>query len=188
MSVDDADALIEAAGSEKNAANKQGWERARDVALFTLIYGAGLRISEALSLRWSDAPLGEAITIKGKGQKMRTVPILPVVREAVDAYCAISPFGAEAGDPLFFSVRGKALSARSVQLTMAKLRGVLGLPKSATPHALRHAFATHLLAAGGDLRAVQELLGHSSLAATQRYTKIEQASLLRAFDKAHPRA
>ncbi len=188
VSAPDADAFLTAAGSMKTSNNKQDWELARDAALFTLIYGAGLRISEALSLRWGDAPVPETLRIKGKGAKTRAVPVVPVVREAIDAYVDVCPFGVEAGDPLFFSFRGKALSPRLAQMTMAKLRGALGLPESATPHALRHAFATHLLAAGGDLRAIQELLGHSSLAATQRYTKINADELMGVFDKAHPRA
>lgn len=184
----DAEALIAAAGTMMTTTRKENWEQARDAALITLLYGAGLRISEALSLRWGDAPLAETLRIKGKGAKTRAVPIVPAARDAVEAYMALCPYGGEAGDPLFFSTRGKPLSATLAQRTMAKLRAALSLPDSATPHALRHAFATHLLSAGGDLRAIQELLGHSSLAATQRYTKIDRDSLLRTFDKAHPRA
>lgn len=188
VSETDAGALIHAAQTVKTTTQKQNWEQARDAALITLLYGAGLRISEALSLKWGDAPLAETLRIKGKGAKTRVVPIVPAAREAVDAYVALCPFGGEADDPLFFSTRGKPLSATLAQRTMAKLRAALDLPASATPHALRHAFATHLLSAGGDLRAIQELLGHSSLAATQRYTKIDQDSLIRVFDQAHPRA
>ena len=184
----DVEALIAAAGAMMTTTRKENWEQARDAALITLLYGAGLRISEALSLRWGDAPLAETLRIKGKGAKTRAVPIVPAARDAVEAYMALCPYGGEAGDPLFFSTRGKPLSATLAQRTMAKLRAALSLPDSATPHALRHAFATHLLSAGGDLRAIQELLGHSSLAATQRYTKIDRDSLLRTFDKAHPRA
>lgn len=184
----DAGALIEAAGTIMTTTRKENWEQARDAALITLLYGAGLRISEALSLRWGDAPLGETLRITGKGAKTRAVPVIPAAREAVDVYVKLCPFGGEADDPLFFSTRGKPLSATLAQRTMAKLRAALGLPDSATPHALRHSFATHLLSAGGDLRAIQELLGHSSLAATQRYTKIDRDSLIRVFDKAHPRA
>jgi integrase/recombinase XerC len=183
----DAAALIETAQITKTSAHKQNWEQARDAALFTLLYGAGLRIAEVLSLRWGAAPLGEALRIKGKGGKTRLVPVLTAGREAVAAYVAACPYGAHADDPLFFSARGNALSPRHAQRTMAALRGVLGLPASATPHALRHAFATHLLSAGGDLRAIQELLGHTSLAATQRYTKVDTQRLLSAYDKAHPR-
>ena len=184
----DADALIEAAATIKTTTRKENWEQARDVALITLLYGAGLRISEALSLRWGDAPLDEVLRITGKGTKTRLVPLVPAARDAVDAYVALCPYGTQADNPLFFSTRGKALSSRLAQRMMASLRAALGLPDSATPHALRHAFATHLLSAGGDLRAIQELLGHSSLAATQRYTKIDRESLLKVFDKAHPRA
>ena len=184
----DAQALIAAAGTMMTTTRKENWEQARDAALITLLYGAGLRISEALSLRWGDAPLPETLRITGKGAKTRAVPVVPAARDAVDAYVKLCPYGVEANDPLFFSTRGKPLSATLAQRTMAKLRAALGLPDSATPHALRHSFATHLLSAGGDLRAIQELLGHSSLAATQRYTKIDRASLIRVFDKAHPRA
>lgn len=188
VSAAEAEALIEAAKTSKPSPRAEGWEQARDAALFTLLYGAGLRISEALSLRWKDAPLKETLRIKGKGGKTRAAPIIPAAREAVDAYVSACPYGGQADDPLFFSNRGKPLSATLAQRTMRRLRGALGLPDSATPHALRHAFATHLLAAGGDLRAIQELLGHASLAATQRYTKIDAENLLRVFDKAHPRA
>lgn len=188
VSAGDAEALIEAAQSVKTTTYKENWEQARDAALITLLYGVGLRISEALSLRWSDAPLGETLRIKGKGAKTRMVPVVSAARDAIDAYVALCPYGGNVDDPLFFSTRGKPLSATLAQRTMAKLRASLGLPDSATPHALRHAFATHLLSAGGDLRSIQELLGHSSLAATQRYTKIDRDSLLRVFDKAHPRA
>ncbi len=184
----DAEALIAAASEVKTSVNKQNWEQTRDAALVTLLYGAGLRISEALSLRWSDAPLAATLRIKGKGAKIRAVPVIDAAREAVDAYVAACPYGAGPKHPLFFSTRGKELSARQAQRTMKQLRAVLGLPESATPHALRHAFATHLLSAGGDLRTIQELLGHSSLAATQRYTKIDSETLLGVYDKAHPRA
>lgn len=188
VSAADAEALIDKAKTMKPSPRTEPWEQARDAALFTLLYGAGLRISEALSLRWADAPLEETLRITGKGGKTRAVPVIPAAGEAVDAYVAACPYGGEAGDPLFFSNRGRPLSATLAQRTMRRLRGALGLPDSATPHALRHAFATQLLAAGGDLRAIQELLGHASLAATQRYTKIDAENLLRIFDKAHPRA
>ncbi|MEX6633438.1 tyrosine recombinase XerC [Hyphococcus lacteus] len=188
ISKKDAGAVIEAAGTLKTSTQKENWEMLRDAALMTLLYGVGLRISEALSLKWGDAPLGDSIRIKGKGAKTRVVPVVPVAREAVNAYTARCPYVGEVDGPLFYSKRGKPLSARQAQLTMAKLRASLGLPDSATPHAMRHSFATHLLSAGGDLRTIQELLGHSSLAATQRYTKIDSENLLRVFDKAHPRA
>ncbi|MBI1365677.1 MAG: tyrosine-type recombinase/integrase [Alphaproteobacteria bacterium] len=184
LSAGDADALIARAGEGEAAP----WIRARDVALFTLLYGAGLRISEALSLKQGDAPFGERLRILGKGGKTRDVPVIPVVREAASAYQRLCPFGAASEDPLFYSVRGKPLSARLAQETMARHRRALGLADSATPHALRHAFATQLLAGGGDLRAIQELLGHSSIAATQRYTKVDAEHLLAVYDAAHPRA
>lgn len=188
VSANDAVALIEAAATVNTTSQKQPWERARDAALITLLYGAGLRISEALSLRWREAPFGDVLRVHGKGAKTRDVPIIDVVRESIGAYQRICPFGGSADDPLFFSKRGKALSATLAQRTMQQLRAIVGLPETATPHALRHSFATHLLSAGGDLRSIQELLGHSSLAATQRYTKVDAENLLRTFDKAHPRA
>ena len=184
----DAQSLLAAAAQAKTSTQTTPWEQARDVALFTLLYGAGLRIAEALSLKRSDAPLGDSLRITGKGAKTRLVPVIGAVRDGVDTYLDLCPYGTDAGDPLFFSKRGKALSPRMVQRTMAALRVQLGLPDSATPHALRHAFATELLSAGGDLRSIQELLGHSSLAATQRYTKIDADGLLRVYDKAHPRS
>ncbi|GJL95693.1 MAG: tyrosine recombinase XerC [Hyphococcus sp.] len=188
ISKSDAGELLAAAEKTNTSARKQNWEKARDVALLTLIYGAGLRVSEALSLSWGEAPLSETIRIKGKGAKTRIVPVLDKAREAIGVYVEACPYGADADDPLFFSTRGKRLSARQAQRLMQGLRSALGLPDTATPHALRHSFATHLLSAGGDLRSIQELLGHTSLAATQRYTKIDQENLLKVFDKAHPRA
>ena len=163
------------------------WEAARDRAVLTLLYGCGLRISEALSLKRADAPLPDALRITGKGGKMRLAPVLPQVREAVDAYLALQPFILEADGPLFRAKRGGALSPRHVQATVQRLRGRLGLPASATPHALRHSFATHLLGAGADLRSIQELLGHASLSTTQKYTQVDAARLLAAYAEAHPR-
>ena len=163
------------------------WEAARDRAVLTLLYGCGLRISEALSLKRADAPLPDALRITGKGGKMRLAPVLPQVREAVDAYLALQPFILEADSPLFRAKRGGALSPRHVQATVQRLRGRLGLPASATPHALRHSFATHLLGAGADLRSIQELLGHASLSTTQKYTQVDAARLLAAYAEAHPR-
>jgi len=184
VSEDQARGLItEAAFSERAA-----WEIARDEALITLLWGCGLRISEALSLRGADTPLGEAIRITGKGGKTRIVPVLPVVREAVTAYVAALPTPVAADAPLFRAVRGGAFSPRHAQALMQRLRGRLGLPDSATPHALRHSFATHLLGAGADLRAIQELLGHASLSTTQRYADVDAAGLLSAYAKAHPHA
>ena len=168
--------------------DREDWEAARDQAVLSLLYGCGLRISEALSLKRSDAPLPEMLRITGKGSKTRLVPVLPAVREAVDAYLAELPFVSEADDPLFRAKRGGALSPRHVQATVQALRGRLGLPASATPHALRHSFATHLLGAGADLRSIQELLGHASLSTTQRYTEVDAAALLSAYNQAHPHA
>jgi len=168
--------------------DREDWEASRDEAVLTLLYGCGLRISEALSLKRSDAPLGASLRILGKGSKTRIVPVLPAVRDAVDAYLADLPFALSPDQPLFRAKRGGALSPRHVQATVQILRGRLGLPDSATPHALRHSFATHLLGAGADLRSIQELLGHASLSTTQRYTEVDAAALLGAYAKAHPHA
>lgn len=176
--------ILEAAEDE----TREAWEAARDEAVLTLLYGCGLRISEALSLKRSDAPLRESLRVIGKGSKERVVPVLPVVREAVDAYLAVVPFALDADGALFRAKRGGALGPRPVQALMQRLRGRLGLPASATPHALRHSFATHLLGAGADLRSIQELLGHASLSTTQRYTAVDAAGLLAIYGKAHPRA
>lgn len=168
--------------------DRDDWEVARDQAVLTLLYGCGLRISEALSLTRADAPLPDLLRITGKGGKTRMVPVLPAVRIAVDAYLAAAPFHLPAGEPLFRARRGGPLSPRHVQATVQALRGRLGLTSSATPHALRHSFATHLLGAGADLRSIQELLGHASLSTTQRYTEVDAAALLSAYSAAHPRA
>jgi integrase/recombinase XerC len=167
---------------------KSVWQAKRDIAVFTLLWGCGLRISEALGLRRRDAPLGEQIAIRGKGGKERLVPVLPAVRQAVAEYIASCPHPLPADGPLFIAARGGALSPRLVQRRVAELRVALGLPDYATPHALRHSFATHLLAGGGDLRAIQELLGHASLSTTQRYTAVETERLLAIYAAAHPRA
>lgn len=164
------------------------WEARRDAAVLTLLYGCGLRISEALSLRRSDAPLGQGLRITGKGGKTRLVPVLPAVAEAVADYLSALPFVLGPNDPLFRARRGGPLSPRHVQATVQGLRGRLGLPDSATPHALRHSFATHLLGAGADLRSIQDLLGHASLSTTQRYTDVDAERLLSAYAKAHPHA
>jgi len=169
-------------------ADLEPWEAARDRAVLTLLYGCGLRISEGLSLIRADAPLGETVRIVGKGSKTRIVPILPAVRESVEAYLALQPFVLQPRDALFRAKRGGPLSPRHVQATVQRLRGRLGLPASATPHALRHSFATHLLGAGADLRSIQELLGHASLSTTQKYTAVDAAHLLGAYAAAHPRA
>jgi integrase/recombinase XerC len=185
VSEDQAVGLITEAAEDPD---REEWEAARDEAVLTLLYGCGLRISEALSLKRSDAPLRDSLRIVGKGSKERVAPVLPVVREAIDRYVALLPFAVDPAEPLFRAKRGGALGPRPVQALMQRLRGRLGLPASATPHALRHSFATHLLGAGADLRSIQELLGHASLSTTQRYTAVDAAGLLSIYAKAHPRA
>jgi len=164
------------------------WQQKRDTAILALLYGCGLRLSEALGLTRSEAPLGEMLAITGKGGKQRVLPVLPAVRQSVADYLAACPAELAKDGPLFIGARGGPLNPRVVQRQMAALRGSLGLPETATPHALRHSFATHLLGAGGDLRAIQELLGHASLSTTQRYTSVETERLLAIYDAAHPRA
>jgi integrase/recombinase XerC len=167
------------------------WVAARDAAVFSLLYGCGLRISEALGLSRSEAPkpgTDTVLRITGKGGKTRLVPVLPAVAEAIADYLARCPYALASDGPLFVGTRGGPLNPRIVQRRMATLRGALGLPDSATPHALRHSFATHLLMNGGDLRAIQELLGHASLSTTQVYTEIDEHRLLDAYQAAHPRA
>lgn len=164
------------------------WVAARDTAIVTLLYGCGLRISEALSLTGADAPLTEVLRITGKGGKERLVPVVPAARQAVESYRKVCPHDLTPEAPLFRGVRGGALSPRPVQKVMQQVRMQLGLPASATPHALRHSFATHLLNAGGDLRAIQELLGHAALSTTQAYTAVDEARLMEVYARAHPRA
>ncbi len=164
------------------------WVAARDVAVVTLLYGCGLRISEALGLMGRDLPLPETLRILGKGQKERLVPVLPAARQAVEGYLQLCPYPIEADQALFRGVRGGALAAGQIQKTVARTRAQLGLPATATPHALRHSFATHLLEAGGDLRAIQELLGHASLSTTQAYTAVDTAHLMDVYNRAHPKA
>lgn len=164
------------------------WLAQRDTALLLLLYGCGLRIGEALGLNRRDIPTGEAMTITGKGRKQRVVPVLPIVTQAIADYVALCPFQPGAGGPLFLGVRGKRLNAGVVQRQMRRLQVLLGLPETATPHALRHSFATHLLAGGGDLRTIQELLGHASLSTTQRYTEVDAGRLTAVYRDAHPRA
>lgn len=184
VSIAGAEALID----EAELTGSDPWIAARNVAVLTLLYGAGLRISEALGLNREALPLPDALVITGKGQKQRVVPMLPEARDAIEAYVKLCPFDAGRQGPVFFGKRGKRLHPRIVQGLMQLLRRSLGLPESATPHALRHAFATHLLGAGGDLRAIQELLGHASLSTTQRYTQVDEAHLLKVYENAHPRA
>jgi integrase/recombinase XerC len=169
---------------------REPWIAWRDAAVLTLLYGCGLRISEALSLRGRDLSSLDAgrLTVTGKGGRARSLPVIAQVREAVRLYLSHCPFAAKADEPIFRGARGGPLSPRIIQATVARLRGALGLPDSATPHALRHAFATHLLTRGGDLRAIQELLGHASLSTTQVYTAVDTRRLLEAYRNAHPRA
>lgn len=167
---------------------RDDWIGTRDVAVVTLLYGCGLRISEALALKGADHPLPEVLRVMGKGGKERLVPVLPAAQAAVAAYVRLCPFALGRDDALFRGARGGALNPRLVQAAMERTRARLGLPPSATPHALRHSFATHLLAAGGDLRAIQELLGHASLSTTQGYTAIDAAHLMDVYARAHPRA
>jgi integrase/recombinase XerC len=179
------DAVNLAATVEADAAEE--WIGARDRAVLMLLYGAGLRIAEALALPASALPLGEALTVTGKGGKQRVVALLPVVRDAVADYATKCPWPLERDEPLFRGAKGGPLSQGMVQKAMARARIALGLPPSATPHALRHSFATHLLGAGADLRSLQELLGHASLGSTQIYTKVDAAVLLDVYRNAHPR-
>jgi len=171
--------------------NRDPWIWARDAAVMALLYGSGLRISEALGLKKRDVPepgQGDVLTVIGKGNKTRMVPVLQNVLVLIQDYVAMCPHPLAPNEPIFVGARGGPLSPRIIQLTMARLRGALGLPDSATPHALRHSFATHLLSRGGDLRAIQELLGHASLSTTQIYTGIDTERLLEVYKTAHPRA
>lgn len=165
------------------------WIAARDTAVLLLLYGSGLRISEALGLKVDDAPTAtrDVLRIKGKGGKERIVPVLPVTRDAVRRYLELCPYPLNGCDPLFLGAKGGALNPRIIQLVMERLRTSLGLAETATPHALRHSFATHLLSAGADLRQIQELLGHASLSTTQVYTEVDRDRLLQVYDAAHPR-
>lgn len=168
--------------------SREDWTGARDTAVITLLYGCGLRVSEALGLSGRDLPLRDVLRIAGKGGRERLVPLLPAARDAVDAYLRACPHGMEADGPIFRGTRGGPLSRRHVAKLMEQMRLQLGLPATATPHALRHSFATHLLGAGGDLRAIQELLGHASLQSTQVYTAVDAGQLMEVYAKAHPRA
>lgn len=185
LTVDGAKSLLNEAAGNPDVAP---WVAARDCAVLTLLYGAGLRISEALSIRGRDVPLGDALTLTGKGGKQRRIPILPVIKSAVDYYMRLCPYAILTDEPIFRGVRGGALQPAIIQRRMQHLRSALGLPDTATPHALRHSFATHLLAGGGDLRVIQELLGHSSLSTTQIYAEVDATRLMSVHAKAHPRA
>lgn len=167
---------------------REEWVAARDTAVVTLLYGCGLRRSEALGLTGAAYPLPEVLRITGKGGKERLVPVLPAAAEAVSRYVGLCPYDLPASAPLFRGMRGGALNPRLISGAMERVRARLGLPATATPHALRHSFATHLLSAGGDLRSIQELLGHASLSTTQAYTAVDTARLMEVYAKAHPRA
>lgn len=185
---DAARAVLDMAASDaQTPRDRAPWIAARDTAVLTLLYGCGLRISEALSLTGADLPLGETLRITGKGGKERIVPVLPVARQAVAEYARLCPHGVAPDAPLFKGSRGGPLNPRIIARAMEALRGSLGLPASATPHALRHSFATHLLNAGGDLRTIQDLLGHASLTTTQAYTAVDSARLMQAYAAAHPK-
>jgi integrase/recombinase XerC len=183
-----ATALVD--GADIAASDQPEWIIARDTAVLALLYGSGLRISEALSLKRKDAPLKgrDMLRVMGKGSKTRVVPVLGIAREAVELYLKHCPMRLGSEDPLFVGAYGKQLSPRIIQLRIARARVALGLPETATPHALRHSFATHLLGAGADLRAIQELLGHASLSTTQGYTEVDREHLLKTYENAHPRA
>ncbi len=184
LSAGDAKALLAAIFRRRGA----DWTKKRDFAVLMLLYGCGLRISEALNLRRDTAPIGGWLRLMGKGDKMRDVPVLPAIAEAVDDYLGHCPFDLGTNGPLFVSIRGGKLGARSVQRLLEALRTELDLPEHVTPHVLRHAFATHLLGNGGDLRAIQELLGHASLSTTQRYTQVDATHLINVHRETHPRA
>lgn len=184
LAEDAARAMLDTIGMQSTT----DWVGLRDTAILTVLYGCGLRISEALALTRADAPLPEVLRIRGKGDKERIVPVIPAARAAVDAYLAVYPAEIAPDAPLFRGARGGPVNASVVRKAMQQARMQLGLPASATPHALRHSFATHLLSAGGDLRAIQELLGHASLNATQVYTNVDTAHLMDVYQKAHPRA
>ncbi|MEO1562981.1 MAG: tyrosine recombinase XerC [Pseudomonadota bacterium] len=184
VSADAAKNLIETVAQNRS----EPWLAARDSAVLILLYGCGLRISEALGIQGADLPLGSSIKVTGKGGKDRIVPVIPLAREAVDAYAKLVPFDLTPDEPIFRGTRGGPLSPGVVQKATALAREMLGLPPGTTPHAMRHSFATHLLSAGGDLRSIQKLLGHASLSSTQIYTAVDEARLMEAYDLAHPLA
>lgn len=184
LSEDGAREILTEIGSDA----REDWIAARDIAIATLLYGLGLRISEALSLTGADHPLPATLHITGKGGKTRPVPVIPAAARAVSDYVTLCPHDLQPDAPLFRGARGGPVNPRLIQAAMERARLRLGLPASATPHALRHSFATHLLSAGGDLRAIQELLGHASLSTTQAYTAVDAARLMEVYEKAHPRA
>jgi integrase/recombinase XerC len=173
---------------ENTTSTEPAWVQYRDIAALTLMYGCGLRIGEALSLDYEDRPQSEILRLIGKGNKERIVPVLPAVRQSLEKYIHECPYSLENGGPLFMGRKGKRLNSRTIQLKMQTLRRNLNLPETATPHALRHSFASHLLEGGSDLRSIQELLGHASLSSTQRYTDLDVAKLLSVYVKAHPKS
>ncbi|MCY4304126.1 MAG: tyrosine recombinase XerC [Aestuariivita sp.] len=181
---DDAIDMIKGVASQSEIS----WVNSRDVAVVTILYACGLRISEALALTGRDYPLIDVIRVIGKGGKPRLVPVLKIAQQAVKTYVDDCPYSLLPESPLFFSIRGLPLSARAVQKVMQQVRMQLGLPASATPHSMRHSFATHLLTSGGDLRTIQDLLGHKSLSTTQNYTKVDIEHLKAVYDRAHPKA
>ncbi|WP_404424434.1 tyrosine recombinase XerC [Thalassospira australica] len=184
LSPADAMAVLDNAGAWQD----EPWLAKRNLALFTLLYGCGLRISEALDLNANQRPTGDSMVITGKGNKQRLVPVLPIVRDAIEDYVRTCPYAPNGNDPLFVGARGGRLVAQVAQREMRKIRGLLNLPDTATPHAMRHSFATHLLAGGGDLRTIQDLLGHASLSTTQRYTSVDTERLMAVYHGTHPRA
>ncbi|WP_348651787.1 tyrosine recombinase XerC [Iodidimonas sp. MBR-22] len=184
IGIKDSRTLLSSIGDEA----REPWIGARDCAVLSLLYGCGLRISEALSLHCGDIAGRDMLIIKGKRDKERLVPVLPLVAKAIADYLALCPYPQSFDRPLFLGVRGGRLGARAVQAAMQKARYALGLPESATPHALRHSFATHLLGNGGDLRTIQDLLGHASLSSTQLYADVDQIHLMTSYEQAHPRA
>lgn len=184
LSIDGTKSLIEFVKNKPS----NSWTVARDVAILILLYGSGLRISESLALQFDIIPLPDVIRIKGKSNKERLIPILPIAKESIEKYLEACPFKFNFGDPLFIGLRGKRLNPKIIQNVVMDARISLGLPATVTPHALRHSFATHLLSAGGDLRTIQELLGHKSLSSTQIYTGVDQRRLMEVFKKTHPRS
>ncbi len=168
--------------------SNEPWIVARNTAVILLLYGCGLRISEALSIKYNDMPLTNNLKVKGKGDKFRIIPILQIARESVENYLKLLPFTLDGNDNIFRGVRGGSLNPRSIQLMMKLLREKLGLASNATPHSLRHSFATHLLTSGADLRSIQELLGHTSLSTTQIYTSVDSTHLMDVYSKTHPKA
>ncbi|KZB55000.1 recombinase XerC [Thalassospira xiamenensis] len=184
LSPTDAMAVLDNAGAWQD----EPWLAKRNLALFTLLYGCGLRISEALDLNANQRPTGDSMVITGKGNKQRLVPVLQIVRDAIEDYVRTCPYAPDGNEPLFVGARGGRLVAQVAQREMRKIRGLLNLPDTATPHAMRHSFATHLLAGGGDLRTIQDLLGHASLSTTQRYTSVDTERLMAVYQGTHPRA